>query len=54
MIRQKGKWIFPMYLKPGKYTYKFIVDGRWILDPANRLYEENRYGTGNSVFWMDQ
>ena len=53
MIRQGGKWIFPIYLKPGKYTYKFVVDGDWILDPANKLYEQNEYDTGNSVLWID-
>lgn len=53
MARKRGKWIFPLNLKPGKYTYKFIVDGEWILDPANKLYEQNEYGTYNSVLWMD-
>jgi hypothetical protein len=54
MVRRGGKWIFPMYLKPGKYTYKFIVDGNWILDPANKLYEGNEYSTDNSVLWIKQ
>lgn len=53
MVRQNGKWILPFFLKPGKYTYKFIVDGNWITDPGNPLYEENEYGTGNSVLWID-
>ena len=54
MYRQNGKWIFPVFLKPGKYLYKFIVDGKWILDPDNKLWEENEYGTGNSVLWVGQ
>ena len=54
MVRKEGRWIFPVYLKPGKHTYKFIVDGKWMLDPANDLYEENQYGTGNSVLWTGQ
>ncbi len=53
MVRQGGKWIFPIYLSQGKYTYKFIVDGKWILDPANKLYEQNEYGTYNTVLWME-
>jgi len=53
MIKDKGKWIFPMYLKPGKYVYKFIVDGNWIIDPKNKLFEENGQGTNNSVLWMN-
>jgi hypothetical protein len=52
MVKKGGKWVFPVYLTPGKYTYKFVVDGQWILDPANPLYEENEYETGNSVLWV--
>ena len=48
-----GSWIIPLYLKPGKYTYKFIVDGKWILDPSNNLWEDNEYGTNNSVLWIN-
>lgn len=53
MAFQDGKWILPIYLKPGKHTYKFIVDGTWILDPSNKLYEQNEYNTYNSVLWID-
>ncbi|MBN1144194.1 MAG: glycogen-binding domain-containing protein [Bacteroidales bacterium] len=45
-------WILPIRLEQGKYIYKFIVDGKWILDPANKLWEENEYGTNNSVLWF--
>ncbi len=53
MTRQDGKWVFPISLRPGKYTYKFVVDGKWIRDPGNQLWEENEYGTGNSVIWIE-
>jgi len=53
MTRRGGKWILPIYLQPGKYTYKFIVDGDWIIDPFNKLYEQNEHGTDNSVLWID-
>ncbi|MFZ4562182.1 MAG: glycogen-binding domain-containing protein [Bacteroidales bacterium] len=52
MIKKEGTWLFPLYLRPGKYTYKFIVDDQWILDPSNELWEDNEYGTGNSVLWI--
>ena len=54
MLKKDGKWIFPLYLKPGKHTYKFIVGKNWIIDPANKLYEQNEYGTYNSVLWINQ
>ena len=53
MTRKEGKWIFPIHLKPGKCLYKFIVDGKWIIDPSNSLWEENEYGTKNSVLWIE-
>ena len=52
MIQKDGEWIFPINLMIGKHTYKFIVDGEWIIDPANHLYEENEYGTDNSILWI--
>jgi hypothetical protein len=53
MSRTGNKWSFPVRLHPGKYTYKFVVDNKWILDPANPLWEENEYGTDNSVIWIE-
>jgi hypothetical protein len=53
MSIKNDKWVFPVYLKPGKHLYKFIVDGKWITDPANELWEKNQYGTGNSVLWIE-
>ncbi len=53
LIRRDDKWVFPIFLKPGRYTYKYIVDGEWMLDPGNDLWEENEVGTGNSVLWIE-
>jgi 1,4-alpha-glucan branching enzyme len=53
MVEQDGDWLFPLYLNPGKYVYKFVVDKKWIIDPTNSLWEENEFGTGNSVLWIE-
>lgn len=53
MTKVNGVWEFPINLKPGKYTYKFIVDDSWMLDPANPNWEDNEYGTGDSVLWIE-
>lgn len=50
--RDDKGWYIDYYLAPGKHTYKFKVDGQWIRDPENLLWEENEFGTGNSVIWM--
>lgn len=52
MVLRGNEWVFPIHLYPGRYSYKFIVDGEWILDPANPLWEDNEYGNGNSVLWI--
>jgi hypothetical protein len=54
MKKQDSGWVFPVHLSPGKHLYKFIVDGEWILDPENKLWEENEHHTGNSVIWIDK
>lgn len=46
------EWIFNLHLYAGKHVYKFIVDGKWIKDPGNKLWEQNEYATDNSVIWI--
>lgn len=41
-----------LFIGNKKCIYKFIVDGEWILDPSNSLWEQNEYGNGNSVVWI--
>jgi hypothetical protein len=53
MSFQNGIWLLPVNLKQGRYSYKFIVDGQWIIDPNNPYYEENQFGTDNSVLWIE-
>lgn len=53
LSREGENWIIRLHLPLGKQTYKFIVDGKWILDPANQFFEENEYGTGNSFVWKE-
>ena len=53
MVRSDAGWIFPVHLDRGKQLYKYVVDGKWIVDPGNPLYEENEFGTGNSVMWVE-
>jgi hypothetical protein len=54
MRREGGEWVFPLHLRRGKHRYKFVVDGKWILDPANKLWEQNEFNTGNSILWREE
>jgi hypothetical protein len=44
-----GKWSIVMALKPGKYEYKFVVDGAWFADPDNPDTVPDSFGGANSV-----
>ena len=44
-----GVWKKTLKLEPGRYEYKFIVDGVWKLDPACTDTVRNRFGTANNV-----
>jgi hypothetical protein len=48
-----GVWMANVYLPQGKNLYKFIVDGKWIIDPNNNLWENNEYNDGNSIIWKE-
>lgn len=44
-----GFWERTLMLFPGRYEYKFLVDGVWRVDPSNSLLCKNTFGTRNSV-----
>lgn len=46
---KSGLWVADLNLKPGKYEYKFIVDGQWQKDQLNKASVNNPYGSENSV-----
>jgi len=46
---QDGHWETTVDLAPGRYQYKFIVDGHWIPDPHAHENLWNQHGTLNSV-----
>ena len=45
----KGNWMIKVNLKPGRYEYKFVVDGSWINDPKCSSNVSNSFGSQNSV-----
>jgi len=46
---ENGEYGVDLPLAPGKYGYKFVVDGQWMRDPANSETEDNGMGDKNSV-----
>jgi 1,4-alpha-glucan branching enzyme len=44
-----GKWETTFFLPPGKYEYRFIVDGIWFDDPRCTTRSRNQYGGENCI-----
>ena len=45
----KGRWTKIVTLAPGRYEYKFLVDGQWQNDPGNDQMVHNSFGTVNNI-----
>ncbi len=49
LYRSGGGFSRRVEIPPGRYHYKFIVDGQWKLDPANSDTENNASGEAENV-----
>jgi 1,4-alpha-glucan branching enzyme len=47
--REAGLWVKKLVLAPGRYEYKFVVDGVWTPDPNAHEWAPNAFGSLNSV-----
>lgn len=48
-----GIWRMSLPLPPGRYRYRFVVDGKWVTDPNNQYVEANQFGELNNVIEVD-
>src|SRR5258706_7951792 len=50
-MRKEGStgWKATLPLPPGRYEYRFVVDGQWISDPAARESVKNQFCSTNSI-----
>jgi 1,4-alpha-glucan branching enzyme len=48
-----GVWRTRLSLAPGRYEYRFVVDGKWIEDPLAKESVRNPYGGNNSVLVVE-
>jgi len=47
-----GGWKTTAWLPPGRYEYRFFVDGQWMSDPAAKQSVNNAFGSTNSVLMV--
>ena len=50
---KNGVWKKIVMVYPGRYEYKFLVDGAWQLDPENEDCCVNSFGSRNNVLVVD-
>ena len=46
---KSGVWQAVVSLVPGRYEYRFLVDGQWADDPGCSLRQSNQFGGENCV-----
>ena len=51
--KEEGVWQKRIALEPGRYRYKFVIDGEWTTDPSNHILEPNPYGGLDSVLEIE-
>ncbi len=50
MVQKDGKWATTVRLAPGRYQYKFLVDGKeWVKHPSTQAEVTDGYGGYNGV-----
>ncbi|PIQ91052.1 MAG: glycoside hydrolase, partial [Candidatus Omnitrophica bacterium CG11_big_fil_rev_8_21_14_0_20_41_12] len=42
-------WKGSIRLRPGRYQYRFFVDGKWVDDPNAKQIVQNEFGTKNTL-----
>jgi 1,4-alpha-glucan branching enzyme len=50
---KNGIWKTALSLMPGRYEYRFLVDGNWENDPACSCCVPNEFGSENCVRIVD-
>ena len=55
MLDKNGDGVYrcTLLLKPGRYEYKFVIDGVWCVDTNNPNFAPNDLGTLNSLLTVE-
>lgn len=49
-----GLWQTTLYMAPGQYQYLLVLDGKKVLDPANKKRIDNNMGGYNSLWTLEE
>jgi 1,4-alpha-glucan branching enzyme len=50
---KKGNWKISINLTPGRYEYRFLVDGEWQNDPHCDAFVHNTFGSENCLLTLE-
>lgn len=48
-----GRWVKELTLPPGRYEYRFVIDGQWVDDPKATEFVSNPHGGQNAVLIVE-
>jgi 1,4-alpha-glucan branching enzyme len=48
-----GNWAGELFLAPGRYEYRLVVDGHWVDDPKAKAYVPNPHGGRNALLQVE-
>ena len=51
---KKGDWKISINLTPGRYEYRFLVDGEWQNDPNCAAFVHNTFGSENCLLTLEE
>jgi 1,4-alpha-glucan branching enzyme len=51
---KKGNWKISINLTPGRYEYRFLVDGEWQNDPNCAAFVHNTFGSENCLLTLEE
>jgi chromosome partitioning protein len=54
MARVGSMWTSVLRIPPGRYRYRYVIDGHWYNDPMNADVEPSPYGGDNSVLVVNE
>lgn len=54
LVYKDGLWQTTLYMAPGQYQYLLVLDGKKVLDPANKKRIDNNMGGYNSLWTLEE
>jgi chromosome partitioning protein len=49
----RGIWRTMLKLAPGRYRYRYVIDGQWVVDPRNPMVEPSPFSGDDSLLVLD-